>query len=736
MTLASAAGFVEALRALPLLTAGLQTQLAGLQQQFPDVKALAQELIRCGWLTVFQASQVARGKGPELVLDRYVLLDLLGQGGMGAVYRAKQTHMERVVALKVIRPEALKAAGAVERFQREARLAGKLAHVNVVSVFDSGAAGGIHFLVMEHIEGTDLARLIKEKGSLPVRDACYYVLQAALGLQHAFEQGLVHRDIKPANLMLTKAGVIKVMDLGLARTVSSADAAATTGLTRTGVVMGTADYLAPEQALDARKADIRADIYSLGCTLYQLLAGQVPFPGETFTEKLIAHQMQEPEAVETVRLGLPQGLAQVVRTMMAKKPEQRYQTPAEVAQALEPFAETVAPSGAPVLVQAATRPANPAVPLRECPRSVARSRGVLVGVVGCLGLVVVVGAILGVVLGSAALSGLANRVDSAPASARQALAVAATAPRIAGARPEPLDCTGEKGLSEAEVRQAQAAWAQYLGRQVEEPDELAPGVKMTFVLVPPGKFLMGSSKEEAERNPWEKNFDAEAQHEVTITEPFYLGKYPVTQEEYQAVTHANPSYFSAQKAGKQKVAGLDTRRFPVEWVSWKEASDYADTLTKKRSNGLLYRLPTEAEWEYSCRGGRSSSKPFGVGDGRALTSREANFNGYFPYGGAAQGPYLERPCPAGSYDPNALGLRDLHGNVWQWCGDWYGPYPSGKANNPPGSGEGSSRVRRGGCWGYGARHCRAAERYTAGPGVRYYDLGFRLARRSPSGGSK
>jgi formylglycine-generating enzyme required for sulfatase activity/tRNA A-37 threonylcarbamoyl transferase component Bud32 len=715
MTLASAAGFVEVLRALPLLTAAQQAQVAGLQQQFPDVKALAQELIRRGWLTVFQANQLARGKGHELVLDRYVLLDLLGQGGMGAVYRAKQTRMDRVVALKVIRPEALKAPSAVERFQREARLAAKLAHANVVTVFDSGAGGGTHFLVMEYIEGTDLARLIKEKGALPVAQACDYVRQAALGLQHAFEQGLVHRDIKPANLMLTKTGVIKVMDLGLARAVSTANTAATTGLTGTGVVMGTADYLAPEQALDARKVDTRADIYSLGCTLYQLLAGRVPFPGETFTEKLIAHQMQEPEAVETVRPGLPQGLAQVIRTMMAKKPEQRYQTPAEVAQALEPFAAgarpatvsctvPVVPAAARVPIQAATRPANPAVP----------SRGVLVGVVGCLGLVVVVGAILGVVLGSAALSGLANRVDSAPASAR----------------PELLDCRGAEGVSTAEVKKAQAAWAKYLGRPVETEDEIAPGVWMRFVLVPPGKFLMGSPERERDRDA------DEVLHEVEITEPFDLGKYPVTQEEYQVVTGKNPSWFSAQQGGKEKVAGLDTRRFPVERVSWKEASDYADTLTKKRVNGLSYRLPTEAEWEYSCRGGRSSSKPFGVGDGRTLSSREANFDSNFPFGGAAKAEPLNRPCPVGSYDPNALGLRDMHGNVWQWCGDWYGPYPSGKVSNPTGPGEGSSRVGRGGSWFHSAEYCRAAFRRSYVPGYRDFHLGFRLARSSPSGGNK
>jgi formylglycine-generating enzyme required for sulfatase activity/tRNA A-37 threonylcarbamoyl transferase component Bud32 len=710
MTVASGAGFVEALRSLPLLTSTQQAQLAGLQQQFPDVKGLAQELIRRGWLTVHQAAQLARCKGGELVLDRYVLLDLLGEGGMGAVYRARQTHLERIVALKLIRPEALKASGAVERFRREALLAAKLAHPNMVAVFDSGAAGDAHFLVMEYLEGTDLARLVQEQGSLPVGEACDYVRQAALGLQHAFEQGLVHRDIKPANLMVTRAGVVKVMDLGLARVVSSTDAAATKGLTGSGAVMGTADYLAPEQALNARQADVRADIYSLGCTLYRLLAGRVPFPGETFTEKLLAHQMQEPEPVERVRLGLPPGLAEVVRTMMAKKPEQRYQTPVAVAQALEPFASGAGPASVgrpiPAVPDAApaeaTLPVGSAVrepkggkaaPLRERARAVSWPRGVRLALVGCLGVLLVAGVLLGLVELSAVLSGLAVGTDSRASSARPAL----------------LDCTGAEGTSAAGVRSAQAAWAKYLGRQVEEVEELAPGVTITFVLVPPGKFLMGSPKEEPGRQPEEE------QHEVTLTEPFYLGKCEVTQAQHAAVP------VEGQNPDPSAFKGAD---LPVEMVSWKEAFAYAEALTKKRANGLLYRLPTEAEWEYACRGGRPSSQPFGIGDGTSLSTDQANFNRT-----------LQKTSRVGSYAANAFGLQDMHGNVWEWCADCYGPYPAGPATDPhgPAGDAGSSRVYRGGGWIYDAGTCRAAYRDGIAPWARSAALGFRLARSSPSG---
>jgi formylglycine-generating enzyme required for sulfatase activity len=215
-------------------------------------------------------------------------------------------------------------------------------------------------------------------------------------------------------------------------------------------------------------------------------------------------------------------------------------------------------------------------------------------------------------------------------------------------------------------------------------------------------------------------------HEVTLTEPFDLGKTEVTQAQFEALETLtgikNPSKFK----------GADR---PVEMVDWKEANDYAARLTTKLNDNHLYRLPTEAEWEYSCRGGRSSSTPFGVGDGRTLSSREANFNGNYPYGGADNGPYLGATCAVASYPANALGLRDMHGNVWEWCADLYGPNPRGHVTNPTGPPKGSGRVLRGGCWLSSGRGCRAADRRRDEPGFRDYDLGLRLARGVPSGGT-
>jgi serine/threonine protein kinase len=291
---------------------------------------------------------------------RYRVLQVLGTGGMGTVYKAEHRMMDRPVALKVLRAEWTRDADAVERFRREVKAAARLAHPNIVHAYDAEQTGGTHFLVMEFVAGQSLDRVVAAEGSLPVARACDYVRQAALGLQHAFERGMVHRDVKPQNLMRTPDGTIKILDFGLARFAreaapapgppAAARDAENGSLTQTGSLMGTPDYMAPEQAGNPHEADIRADIYSLGCTLYFLLAGQAPFPGHTGLDKIMAHIERMPEPVTRLRPDVPVGLACVLERMLAKDPARRYQTPAEVARALEPFthpAEAPAPQEAP-----------------------------------------------------------------------------------------------------------------------------------------------------------------------------------------------------------------------------------------------------------------------------------------------------------------------------------------------------------------------------------------------------
>src|SRR5438132_6810168 len=272
----------------------------------------------------------------ELVAhSRYRILEFLGAGGMGTVFKAEHRLMERVVALKIIRKDLMDRPAALERFPQEVRAAARLLHPNIVTAYDADQAGNVHFLVMEYVEGKSLDRVLGQSGPLPVDQACDWIRQAALGLQHAWEQGMVHRDIKPGNLFLTPAGQIKILDFGLARFANEAASAA--GLTPEGSMIGTPDYMAPEQADAAGNADIRADIYSLGCTLYHLLAGEPPFPEGAPLHKLLFHQTRQPRLLTELRGDVPGELAQVIQRMLAKDPAQRYQTPAEVARELAPF---------------------------------------------------------------------------------------------------------------------------------------------------------------------------------------------------------------------------------------------------------------------------------------------------------------------------------------------------------------------------------------------------------------
>jgi serine/threonine protein kinase len=244
--------------------------------------------------------------------------------------------MRRIVALKVIAPDRLRKPGAVERFHREAELATQLNHPNIVTVFDAENLGDTRMLVFEFVEGTTLADWVYKNGPLKVGEACRYALQAALGLQHAHEHGLVHRDIKPQNLLRTSKGQVKIADFGLARLVS---AGALGDLTADGTIMGSADYIAPEQINAAHSCDIRTDLYSLGCTLYFLLAGRPPFEGLGLLEKLKAHAEKHPPLLSGLQPDLDPKLVRVVGKLMAKNPTLRFQTPRAAAEALAAFAD-------------------------------------------------------------------------------------------------------------------------------------------------------------------------------------------------------------------------------------------------------------------------------------------------------------------------------------------------------------------------------------------------------------
>ncbi|MEL7500717.1 MAG: fasciclin domain-containing protein [Planctomycetota bacterium] len=286
--------------------------------------------------------------GPLAEHPRYEILDLVGKGGMGDVYKTRHRKMERTVALKVINRNLVRNPEVVDRFHREVKAAAQLSHPSIVTAYDADQAGDYHFMVMEYVNGVNLSEVIKERGALPMAEACEYVRQAAIGLQHAHECGMVHRDIKPHNLMVTFDGTVKILDFGLASLAPEGlpngdRVTVRSDLTSAGAIMGTPDFISPEQANDARVADIRSDIYSLGMTLYFLLSGHVPFKDGSVMDKLKSHAEVEPESLTTLVNDIPDDLDAIVFKMIAKDPNDRFQIPEEVASALEPYLPTSQP---------------------------------------------------------------------------------------------------------------------------------------------------------------------------------------------------------------------------------------------------------------------------------------------------------------------------------------------------------------------------------------------------------
>ena len=359
-------------------------------EQFTTSELLTEELVARSWLTKHQQSHLLSGQGNKLILGPYRLIEPIGEGGMGLVFKGWHPRLDRYVALKLIRPQALATRPEIiTRFHREARAIAQLHHPNIVMLYDADEVDGTHYIAMEFVDGVTLEKLVRQNGPLAVKQACDYIRQSALGLEHASECGLVHRDIKPSNILVSQKssgggkrsssqlkrpalvtirdreiavdalthgrsehtwGIIKVLDMGLARLQESLeddDPNPATPLTRAGALLGTPDFISPEQARDARSVDIRADLYSLGCTFYYILTGRPPFPGGNDVQKLIKHQSEKPYPIEELRPHIPSVVIGFVDKLMAKKADDRYQTPAQLADAIADFLATTMPAQTP-----------------------------------------------------------------------------------------------------------------------------------------------------------------------------------------------------------------------------------------------------------------------------------------------------------------------------------------------------------------------------------------------------
>ncbi|QDU57160.1 serine/threonine protein kinase [Aeoliella mucimassa] len=341
----------------------------------PDApEVIAGELVANGLLTEWQSKKLLAGKYKGFRLGKYKLLGEVGKGGMSAVYLAEHILMRRRVAIKVLPKARVKDSSYLERFRLEARAVAKLDDPHIVRAFDIDNEGDTHYIVMEYVDGQDLHRLVSQNGPLDPDTAADYIAQAATGLAHAHEKELVHRDIKPANLLVDRAQTVKLLDLGLAKLAEEEQTSLT--LANDENVLGTADYLAPEQALNSHSADHRSDIYSLGCTLYFLLTGRPPFPEGTISERLLKHQVEEPENLLKLRPDLPMSLVEICQKMMQKRPELRFETATEVAEKLTQWLASrgrtvrggsIEPSdegsgvGSGILTRFAVRPPNSAI---------------------------------------------------------------------------------------------------------------------------------------------------------------------------------------------------------------------------------------------------------------------------------------------------------------------------------------------------------------------------------------
>ncbi len=689
-----------------------------------DAPAVMRELTTRRWITDFQAREIARGKMDDLVVGPHVLLDILGEGGMGRVYHARHTRLGRDEALKVIRKDKLTNPTVLARFQQEILAAAQMNHPNVVMSFDAESEGDNFCLSMEYVEGTDLTKLVRQNGAMPMPHACDAIRQAALGLQHAFERGLVHRDIKPSNLLYTPRGQVKLLDLGLAllnqQAVPGGDNAVR--VTQQGFVLGTPDFLAPEQAQNPTGVDIRADIYGLGATLYYLLTARVPYDGPTPTDKLLAHITAPPPNLLTHRPDAPPQLAGLIQWMMAKKPEDRPQTPAQVAAALVPFGLPQTAVHAPL-----PRPELPATLLVPDADPMPSE------------------------MGRAAFADIDADDDSReePAPRRKT--------RERDDRNDDDDDRPRKRRGETRVKApkkrsaipllliglgalvvvcggAAAAVIAFVLPALEDGKPLDPeittqsGIKL--LKMEPGSFEMGSDEEEVGHQPHEG-----PQRTVTLSRPFYIGVTEVTRKQYMDVMKQAPDITPARMGGPM----LDAMPAVVSYANAQMFIKKLNLAEAKKRSGWEYRLPTEAEWEYCARCGGKG--PFGT------RSRLTQYDdGIFkleekddPYGDTCPRMdgkvynFGDKPSPvADQYKdaprkPNDWKLYDMAGNVWEMCRDKYDNYAAGAATDPLGPNGDGQRVARGGAYNGTAADCRAAARKNIpDPNKPLANVGFRV----------
>ena len=637
-----------------------------------------------------------------ITLGEFTLESKIGSGGMGEVWLAHQISLGRKAAVKILFPSFAQNPDYVARFIQEARLSANLSHPNIVTTFSAGDDRGLKYMASEFIEGEDLEQKIEGSGTIPEKEALGIARCVASALDYAWNRSkLLHRDIKPANIMIDKEGLVKLMDMGISKSLD-----AVSSMTMTGTMVGTPHYMSIEQAMGKKDLDFRSDEYSLGATLYHMVAGAVPFEAETTMAVLMRHVNDPLPSPKDKNPALSDQCVALIEIMMAKAPENRHKSWKKLIADIDLVLAGKYPGAVPrpspsaTMVGKSIPGGSSSMPRRNAMEAGARPLWKKPLVIACAAVVVLLAAIAIFAIvhnpkkpgvsATAVKTAQAHASSSAKATADMKAVNSNKTPSIASPGTNVgIVNPGKEGLylivdisGGAEVKSYPLTYLDVA------PADLLTNQKYkttSIVLrkIPAGTFMMGETGK---------------QHKVILTKDFYIGVFEVTQEQWENVMKTNPSNF--------KDVGKDA---PVESVSWEDCQTFMKELNDKKSSALAFRLPTEAEWEYACRGGQNS-KGFEYSGSNALDEVA-----WFKDNGGL------KTHSAGKKKPNELGIYDMSGNVWEWCQDWFGDYPKEAEKDPQGAKSGTVRTLRGGSW------YLLASRHPYPSTGRDRDIGFRLA---------
>jgi len=657
-----------------------------------EIKSIAIKCKHCGtMLTDAPVSGAMSGITlvKQALASRYELQAEIGRGGMATVYRAVQKNLNRPVALKVIHQNLVHDSEFLARFHREAQVCASLQHNHIVTVYDEGEIGGVHFMAMELLDGFDLHQLIRRQGKLTVEQTLTWITPIADALEYAHNRGIIHRDIKSSNILVTRDGRPVLMDFGIAHAASG------TRLTQTGLVIGTPEYMSPEQA-EGKTIDRRTDIYSLGIVLYECLTGQLPFKADNPLSIIMKVVNEAPQPPIHLNSDIPGWLNKVVLQCLAKRQEERFGDALELAHTLGKTQQSASHASRKPLnvTPGSSHEYTEPAPKSGLPPQKPKKSGS--GWKTFAWLLFIVLLALGGMYGYNYYQEQETR-KAEQVMYSQALNMNTIQEYTHYLNKYPNGMYWYKASKKLEALKEQERLEEKriaAEKKAEEKRRNDP-FNGQMVFIQGGTFTMGCTAEQGS-DCWNKEKPA---HRVSLSN-FYIGKYEVTKKQWRDIMGSNPSYFK------------NCDNCPVESVSWNDIQKFIKKLNQK--TGKTYRLPTEAEWEYAARGGNNSR-----GYKYSGSNNLDNVGWYNGNSGS-------KTHPIRTKNANELGLYDMSGNVYEWCSDWFGSYSSNSQTNPRGPSSGSRRVLRGGSWYYGVRYCRISSRGSGTPGDGSHVIGFRL----------